>query len=208
MPRVQVSSENFPSSLLLTITASLQAGAVVIFPTETVYGMGTSVFSRTGIQRIYKLKGRQGRKPLALLVHTLAAAQPLVDTIPVEAEKLAKQFWPGPLTLVFKASPLGLLVTGGLPTIGVRIPDHPTALALLKKAGIPLATTSVNRSGQKPAISGKTAATLFGRHVDWVIDGGVCRVKAASSVVDLSHYPFTVIRDGAIPKKKLEKAIQ
>jgi L-threonylcarbamoyladenylate synthase len=179
----------------------------VIFPTETVYGIGTSVFSLVGIQRIYALKGRHGRKPLALLVHSLAAAKPLVETIPPEAERLAKRFWPGPLTLVLKASPLGRLVTGGLSTIGVRIPDHPMALAIIKATGVPLATTSVNRSGQKPAVSGVQAAKLFGKKVDYLIDGGVCRVKTASSVIDLTHYPFMVIREGAITKKVLEKAI-
>jgi L-threonylcarbamoyladenylate synthase len=161
----------------------------------------------TGIKRIYALKGRQGRKPLALLVPTLAAAHPLVEDIPREAERLAERFWPGPLTLVLKASPLGRLVTGGLATIGVRIPDHPMALAILKKVGIPLATTSVNRSGQAPAVSGLTATKLFGSRVDCVIDAGHCRVKEASSVIDMSHYPFTVIREGAIPKKMLEKCI-
>jgi len=192
---------------LLRAAAALQSGGVVIFPTETVYGIGTSVFSRSGIRRIYELKGRQGRKPLAILVHSLSAARPLVEVIPPEAERLAKRFWPGPLTLVLSASPLGCLVTGGLPTIGIRIPDHPVALAILKKVGIPLATTSVNRSGQKPAVSGSTAAKLFGSHVDYLIDGGTCRVRTASSVIDLSHYPFTVIREGAIAKSALEKEI-
>jgi L-threonylcarbamoyladenylate synthase len=144
---------------------------------------------------------------LALLVHSLAAALPLVEEIPREAERLAQRFWPGPLTLVLMASPLGRLVTGGLATIGVRIPDHPVALAILKMTGIPLATTSVNRSGQKPAVSGAQAARLFGKKVDYLINGGICSVKTASSVIDLSHYPFTVIREGAISRKILEKEI-
>ncbi len=186
---------------------TLQKGGVVIFPTETVYGMGTSVFSPVGIGRIYALKGRHGRKPLALLVPSLAAAGPLVETIPPEAERLAERFWPGPLTLVLKASPLGRLVTGGLATIGVRIPDHPVALAILEASGIPLATTSVNRAGEKAAVSGKEAAKLFGKKVDYLIDGGTCRVQTASSVIDLSHYPFLVIREGAIPKTALEREV-
>ena len=180
---------------------------MVIFPTETVYGIATSVFSLPGIRRIYKLKGSQGRKPLALLVHSLSAAKPLVESIPPEADRLAKRFWPGPLTLILKASPLGRLVTGGLATIGVRIPDHPVALSILKAAGIPLATTSVNRSGQKPTISGREAAKLFGSKVDYLIDGGICRLKTASSVVDMSHYPFMVVREGALSKKLLEKEV-
>jgi L-threonylcarbamoyladenylate synthase len=183
-------------------------GGVVIFPTETVYGIGTSVFSPTGIRRIYELKGRHGRKPLALLVHSIEAASPLVDEIPIEAKRLAERFWPGPLTLVLKASALGRMVTGGLVTIGVRIPDHSIALEILRKLKIPLATTSVNRSGQKPAISGLHAARLFGKKVDYLIDAGHCRVKTASSVIDLSHYPFTVIREGAIPKKLLEEVLR
>jgi len=203
----RATGRSLPAKILANIASDLQAGAVVIFPTETVYGIGTSVFSRTGIQRIYKLKGRQGRKPLALLVPSLAAASPLVETIPPEAARLAECFWPGPLTLVFKASALGRLVTGGLATIGVRIPDHPIALAILRKVGIPLATTSVNRSGQKPATSGAEAAKFFGSQVDWLIDGGHCRVKTASSVIDLSHYPFMIVREGALSKKTLEKAL-
>lgn len=185
----------------------LSSGGVAIFPTETVYGIGASVFSLGGIKRIYDLKGREGRKPLALLVPHLEAAGPLVESIPVEAKRLANKFWPGPLTLVLMASPLGRLVTGGLLTIGVRVPDHPIALELLRKMQVPLATTSVNRSGQKPAVSAKECARLFGKKVDCLIDGGACRVKTASSVVDMSHYPFTVIREGAIPKRVLEKEV-
>jgi L-threonylcarbamoyladenylate synthase len=200
-------SQKIPAAVLSRLSADLQAGAVAIFPTETVYGIGTSAFSPAGIRRIYRLKGRQGHKPLALLVPSLAAARPLIETVPPEAERLAKKFWPGPITLIFKASPLGRLVTGGLATIAVRIPDHPIALAILKKAGVPLATTSVNRSGQKPAVTGSACTRLFGSQVDWLVDAGTCRVKAASSVVDLSHYPITIIREEAIPRKLLEKAL-
>ncbi len=179
----------------------------MIFPTETVYGMGTSVFSLGGIRRIYALKGRRDRKPLALLLPSLEAARPFVENIPVEARRLADRFWPGPLTLVLEASTLGRLVTGGLRTIGLRVPNHPVALAILKKVGLPLATTSVNRSGEKPAITGAAAVKLFGKQVDAVVEEGTCRVKTASSVVDLSHYPFTIIREGALPKSVLEKVV-
>jgi L-threonylcarbamoyladenylate synthase len=205
---VRTRSGKIPAHALKVVVAALQAGSVVIFPTETVYGIGTSAFSLAGIQRIYALKGRNWRKPLALLVHRLEEAHPLVESVPSEARRLASHFWPGPLTLVFKASPLGQLITGGLATIGIRIPDHPVALALLRNTGVPLATTSVNRSGQAPAVSGTASAKLFGSSVEWLIDSGACRVKKASSVVDLSHYPFMVIREGAIPKKELERVLE
>ncbi len=204
--RVRVKGQ-LPARVLSHVVQTLLAGGVAIFPTETVYGIGASAFSHGGIKRIYKLKGRKWNKPLALLVTSLDAAAPLLKDVPPEAFHLAKTFWPGPMTLVLQASPLGKLVTGGLPTIGVRVPDHPVALAVLKAVGLPLATTSVNRSGEEPATSGEEAATLFGSQVDWLIDGGACVIKEASSVVDLSHYPFSVKRQGSISKKDLEKAL-
>jgi L-threonylcarbamoyladenylate synthase len=196
-----------PPKVLSKILETLKTGGVAIFPTETVYGIGTSAFSIGGIRRIYQLKGRKWNKPLALLVKSLEAAAPLVESIPPEAHRLAKKYCPGPLTLVFSASPLGKIVTGGIPTIGVRIPDHPVALALLRKMDVPLATTSVNRAGEEPETTGTGAAKLFGSKVDCVIDGGACRIKEASSVVDFSHYPFTVKREGAIRKKVLEMTL-
>lgn len=211
-PRKKTHSHRLPTGrlspdLLAALAADLESGAVAIFPTETVYGIGTSAFSISGVRRIYALKGRRERKPLAVLVSELASAVPLVQSIPPEATRLAKAFWPGPLTLVFAASPLGQLITGGLTTVGIRIPDHPIALSILRAAKVPLATTSVNRSGEEPATSGAQSRKLFGNQVDWLLDSGACRVKVASSVVDLSHFPFTVIREGAISKKKLEDVL-
>jgi L-threonylcarbamoyladenylate synthase len=204
---VRARSGHLQRSLLQEIARHVSGGGVVVFPTETVYGVGTSAFSSAGIRRIYQLKGRSWTKPLALLVPSLKAAGPLVEEIPPEAFRLSEAFWPGPLTLIFKASPLGKLVTGGLQTIGVRVPRHPIALALLEMVGVPMATTSVNRSGENPATSGHRARQVFGADVEWLIDGGVCAVKKASSVVDLSSYPFTVKRHGAIHKAVLEKTL-
>jgi len=204
---VRLKARRLPAGVLSKVVDALRRDGVAIFPTETVYGIGASAFSHAGIRRIYQLKGRRWNKPLALLVPSLEAASPLVETIPPEAIRLAEAFWPGPMTLVLTASPLGKLVTGGLATIGVRIPNHPVALGILRAVGVPLATTSVNRSGQKPATSGRTAARLFGSKVDWMIDGGVCRMQEASSVIDVSRFPFTVKRQGAIPKQDLERTL-
>jgi L-threonylcarbamoyladenylate synthase len=205
--RVRLRANRLPKDVLSQLIAELRADGVAIFPTETVYGIGASAFSVSGIRKIYRLKGRRWNKPLALLVSSLEAAVPLVEKIPPEAFHLAKSYWPGPMTLVLTASPLGRLVTGGLPTIGVRVPDHPVALAILKALGMPMATTSVNRSGEEPATSGAQAGKIFGSKVEWFLDGGVCAIKEASSVIDLSSYPFTVIRQGAIAKKDLEKTL-
>jgi len=210
LSKIQKTQKSFPANeitILTQLAEDLRNGALAIFPTETVYGLGASAFSSAGIRRIYALKGRRWNKPLALLVPDLKAAAPLLETIPAEAFRLAEAFSPGPLTLVLKASHLGKLVTGGLETIGVRIPDHPLALAILKAAGIPLATTSVNRSGEPPATSGAKSRKLFGDHVEWLFDGGACRMKKPSSVIDLSHYPFTIVREGAISKKALARIL-
>ena len=192
------------ASSLEQVARALLAGEVAVFPTETVYGIGAGAFATQAIRRIYELKGRHGRKPLAILVASLDAARPLVETIPPEALRLAEAFCPGPMTFVLAASPLGRLVTGGLATIGVRVPAHPIALELITRVGLPLATTSVNRSGGKPATSHQQALEIFKADVEWFLDGGECALKQPSSVVDFSHYPFTVIGDGALPKKKIE----
>jgi L-threonylcarbamoyladenylate synthase len=204
---IRLRGHRLPPAALSQLIDDLRAGSIAIFPTETVYGIGTSAFSHGGIRRIYALKGRRWNKPLALLVPSLEAAAPLVEDIPPEAFRLAEEFWPGPMTLVFRASALGKLVTGGLPTMGVRIPDHPFALAILRTVGVPLATTSVNRSGEDPATSGVSAAKIFGSKVEWMIDGGACPLKEASSVIDLSHYPFTIKRQGSIAKQALENVL-
>lgn len=204
---LRVRSGKLPAKSLAALCSDLVAGAVVIFPTETVYGLGASVFHPRSIRRIYQLKGRTWRKPLAILVSSLESAWPLIEEIPPEAQRLAVRFWPGPLTLILKASSLGRIVAGGLSSIAVRVPDHPIANAILEKVGVPLATTSVNRAGQTPASTGLEAKRLFGSQVNWLIDGGPCRVKQPSSVVDLTHYPFMVIRDGAINKRSLESVL-
>ena len=190
-----------------TLVAAISAGAVAILPTETVYGLVTSAFSIEGIRAIYKLKGRLWKKPLALMVHELKAAAPFLESIPPEAEALAEHFCPGPLTLVFKASLLGQMLMGGTQTVGVRIPDHQDTLKLLRKIAVPLASTSANPSGKPDAVSVTQAKRYFGAKVKWIIDGGACRVKTPSSVVDFSHYPFTITRESAIAKKDLEKIL-
>jgi L-threonylcarbamoyladenylate synthase len=204
---VRIRRKHIQKALLKEIAGDIRGGAVAIFPTETVYGMGTSAFSRRGIKNIYRLKGRRWNKPLQLLVPSLNAALPLVEAIPDEAFRLAKKFCPGPITFILPASPLGRMVTGGLNAIGIRVPDHSLVLSLLKAVGVPVAATSANLSGRQPATTGAQARQLFEKKVDWLIDGGACRLSRASSVIDFTRFPFTVRREGAIGRKILEKVI-
>ncbi|MFA6170453.1 MAG: L-threonylcarbamoyladenylate synthase [Candidatus Margulisiibacteriota bacterium] len=162
----------------------LKSGGVIAFPTETVYGIGTLLGSRKGINKIYKLKGRPKNKPLQVLVPSLAEAKKLAKFNPA-ALVLAKKEWPGPLTLVLPA-------LKGKKTIGIRIPAHPLTLKLLKKTG-PLASTSANESGEKPALTALEVIAAL-PELDLVIDGGEAKLGKPSKIIDLTGPKPKIIR--------------
>jgi L-threonylcarbamoyladenylate synthase len=183
----------------------LREGGVAVFPTDTVYGIGASVFRPGAIRRIYRLKGRSYKKPLPLLVADPRQAEPLVEPLSDRLRRLLRDRWPGPLTVVFRTSSLGKLATGGKETVAVRVPDHPAARALLKAVGSPLAVTSANPSGKPPAATGAAARRMFGGRVEVLWDGGRCPVGVASTVLDASSLQWTLVREGAVKKKELLK---
>ncbi|MBU0630117.1 MAG: threonylcarbamoyl-AMP synthase [Candidatus Margulisbacteria bacterium] len=154
----------------------LTSGGVVAFPTETVYGIGALLYSRKGINKIYKLKKRPRNKPLQVLVSSLAEARKLAEFSP-QALALARKAWPGPLTLVLPS-------LKGKRTIGLRVPRHPLTLKLLKLTG-PLAATSANESGEKPALTAFEVIAAL-PELDLVIDGGKARLGQASKVIDFT----------------------
>ena len=169
----------------------LRSGAVVAFPTDTVYGLGASADDEVAQKRIYQIKGRPVGMPLILMVAAESQLEGLVH-VDSQAEAMMRKWWPGPLTLVLHA--LG----GG--TLGVRIPKHKVALDLLRHAG-PLMTTSANLHGRDPAMSAEEAGALSG--VMAVVDGGAARGGMASTVVDLTGPEPHVLREGAIPAPEL-----
>lgn len=183
--------------------AALDLGGVMAIPTDTVYGLAAGAFRPQAIARIYALKGRSYKKPLPFLVADFAQAAALVEPIARNLRALLDRYWPGPLTVVFKTSSLGRWVTGGKDTIAVRIPRHPAALALLKALNYPLATTSANPSGREPAASGAAAAKMFAGRVPLLWDAGRCPVGEASTVLDASSWPWTLLREGAVKKDEL-----
>ncbi len=181
----------------------LREGGVAVFPTDTVYGIGASVFRPQAIRRIYKLKGRSYKKPFPVLVSDVKQALALVEPPDARLRRLLKKYWPGPLTVVFNTSSLGRWTTGGRETLALRIPAHPAALALLKKMGQPLAVTSANKSGQPEAVTGAAARRLFGGKVDVIIDGGRRPRGVPSTVLDVSSTVWTLAREGAVTKAEL-----
>ena len=169
----------------------LRSGAVLAFPTDTVYGLGASFDDEVAQKRIYQIKGRPVGMPLILMVAAESQLEGLVH-IDSRAESYIRRWWPGPLTLILHA-------TGGR-TLGVRIPKHKVALGLLRHAG-PLMTTSANLHGGEPAMNADEAAALQG--VMAVVDGGVARGGTASTVLDLTGPEPHVLREGAIPTAQL-----
>lgn len=187
---------------------ALASGGVVVIPTDTVYGVACGAFNAHAVARIYELKGRSYDKPLPILIPSADQVSLVAADIPTEAFRLMGEFWPGALTLVFKTAPLASVAAHGRPTIAIRVPDHGIVRTLLDNAGVPIAATSANRSGEPAIATGAEAIDLFKGQVDVIIDGGPCEIGRASTVVDASRYPFMVLRDGAIPKKDLERCLR
>lgn len=194
-----------PASILRQTADALRDGGLAVFPTDTVYGLAASVFRPLSIRRIYRLKGRSYKKPLPLLVADAAQAEPLVEPLSPRLRRLLRDYWPGPLTVVFKTSSLGRMVSGGKETVAIRVPDHPGARALLRVFNAPLAVTSANPSGRPPAATGTAAARIFKGKVEVLWDGGKCPGGVASTVLDASSDHWTLVREGAVGKNELLK---
>lgn len=185
----------------------IESGGILIFPTDTVYGIACNAFNPIAVGKIYALKGRSYSKPLPILLPESHQLNLVAKEVPPESKKLIDAYWPGPLTLVFKTAPMAAVASHGRHTIAVRVPDHGVVRHILTTVQIPLAATSANSSGKPSLTDGKEAVKLFNGKVDLIIDGGVCEWRKESSVVDATHYPFTVIREGAISKSHLAKQL-
>jgi L-threonylcarbamoyladenylate synthase len=175
----------------------LRSGGLVVFPTETVYGLGANALDPAAVRKIYELKGRPFNSPLIVHVATVAQAKALAMEWLPEADRLAQQYWPGPLTLVVpKKSFIPDEVTAGLQTVGVRIPRHPVALALLREAGVPIAAPSANRFTQLSPTTAQHVREAFGPDTPFLLDGGPCEVGLESTVISVSREGLEVLRPG------------
>jgi L-threonylcarbamoyladenylate synthase len=198
-----------PTPEALELAAELlEAGRLVAFPTETVYGLGALASDSQAIRSLFAAKGRPPDHPV--IVH-LASTSQLADwaaEIPREADALARAFWPGPLTLVLRrTSRASDLITGGLDTIGLRIPAHPVAQQLLRLVSGPLAAPSANRFGRVSPTTAEHVLSELEGLVDLILDGGACSVGVESTIVDLSRGRPVVLRPGGITVESLEQVI-
>ena len=187
---------------------AIRSGRLVAFPTETVYGLGADATSPSSVRRIFAAKGRPATDPLIVHVPDLAAATPLVTTMPAIALELAALFWPGPLTLVLpRSARIPPEVSAGGSTVAIRVPSHPVALALVREARVPIAAPSANLFARpSPTTAAHVLADLDGA-VDVVVDGGPTPIGVESTVLDLTQDPPVVLRPGGVSLEALRAAV-
>ena len=190
----------------------LRAGRLVAFPTETVYGLGANALDAEAVARIYTVKRRPATSPLIVHVASIEMAESLVARWPEIAARLAQKFWPGPLTLVLekqleKQPVIPDIVTANLPTVGLRMPAHPIALALIRTAGVPLAAPSANRFTELSPTTAEHVRRSLGSDVDLILDGGPCQVGIESTVLSLAESKPILLRPGGISRTELEAIV-
>jgi len=175
----------------------IQSGGLVVFPTETVYGLGANALDAAAVKKIYALKGRPMTSPLIVHVASIEQARELAAEWSEEADELAREYWPGPLTLVVpKKAAIPEEVTAGLPTVGLRMPRHPVALELLRSVGVPIAAPSANRFTQLSPTTAAHVREAFGDETPFLLDGGPCEVGLESTVVAVTKDGLEVLRPG------------
>lgn len=197
-----------PDSALTDAAERLRSGGIVAFPTETVYGLGAAVFNETALARVFEAKNRPRFDPLIVHIADRESLANLVETVPAAAQTLAERFWPGPLTLVLSKKPaVPDLATAGLPTVAVRMPNHPLALALIQRVGIPLAAPSANPFGHISPTTARHVRDSLGDRVDRILDGGPCAVGVESTIVSFATASPTLLRPGGLPTEAIEALI-
>lgn len=187
---------------------ALERGEVIVFPTETFYGLGADALNRDAVERVAALKGRNPDSPISVIVADREMLDQVVSDVPVLAKKLIDRFWPGPLTLILSGKP-------GLPgpllnregKIGVRISSHPTATRIARELGRPVTATSANPSGKEPARTIQEARSYFTGGIEIFLDGGILTGKKGSTVAEVIEGKLRIIREGGISAQELIKWI-
>lgn len=194
---------------LKTAAAVLKNGGLVVFPTETVYGIGANALDARAVKAIFRAKGRPQDNPLIVHVDGMKMLSGIAFDVPETARKLFRAFSPGPLTVVLKKKPLVPdCVTAGLDTVAVRIPSHPAARSLIRACGFPLAAPSANRSGKPSPTTYPMALHEMDGRADAVIDGGNCGHGLESTVVSIVDDEVTILRPGSVTREMIEKVLK
>jgi L-threonylcarbamoyladenylate synthase len=191
---------NVDTEILGKAAEVIRKGGVLLYPTDTIYGLGCDALNGAAIQRVFEIKRRADDKPALVLIQDGAMLDMLAAEFPPIASRLAKRFWPGPLTIIFKSRwDLHPLLTSSAGRVGVRIPDNDFCRRLLKETGVPIVSTSANISGSEGPGDIGSLRSVFGSLVDLVVDGGEPVSSKPSTVVDVSDGTLKIVREGVIP---------
>jgi L-threonylcarbamoyladenylate synthase len=196
------------SDILQRAAATLQSGGLVAIPTETVYGLAANALNAQAVAKIFAAKERPFFDPLIVHIAEESWWPRVVSDFPPLARKLAAKFWPGPLTIILpKSTAVPPLVTSGLLTVGVRVPDHPLTQQLLRLADVPVAAPSANPFGRLSPTTADHVRQQLGDRVEIILDGGPCRVGVESTIIQVQHDVATLLRPGGIPLEEIEALI-
>ena len=203
-----MNTQHLTSGDIQQAASLLRQGRLVALPTETVYGLAADATRARAVRAVYDAKGRPEQKPLNVLVDGMGMVETVCRDIPGDAYRLAEAFWPGPLTMILWGnSALPSIVPAGGGTQGVRCPDHPDTLAVIKALDRPLACPSANLSGQPSPKSANDVLAQLGGNIDAVLDGGPCSVGVESTILDLTATPYRILRQGGLGREKIEAVL-
>ncbi len=205
---VKINPDNPESSLIRYAADQIRAGEVLGMPTDTFYGLASDPFNLRAVDRVYDIKTRNRHKPLSLLIESIDQAEELAKPLPDEFYRLAKKYWPGPLTLIIKAgSRLPLKVTANTGNVAIRVPNSSIALAVVRAASIPITATSANLSGASECTSAEAVRDQLGERIAIIVDGGPSPRSVPSTIIDLTDEEarWKVMREGAIPAQEISE---
>ncbi|HEX2924719.1 MAG TPA: L-threonylcarbamoyladenylate synthase [Ruminiclostridium sp.] len=205
---IKIDAANIDKNKLRPAAEALQTGRIVAFPTETVYGLGANALDEEAVKQIFKAKGRPSDNPLIVHIADRKKVTELTASVPEKAAALMDKLWPGPITLVMKkSSVIPDVITAGLDTVAIRMPEHPVALELIRLAEIPVAAPSANVSGKpSPTTACHVLDDLDGK-IEMIVDAGSSRVGLESTVLDVSVEPPVLLRPGGITPRQIEEII-
>lgn len=204
----RVDRDNPESEFLAEASSIIRAGGLVVFPTETVYGLGADALNPYAVERIFRVKGRPPDNPLIVHIAVHDDLFILGKGIDWRAEALAKKFWPGPLTLVVpRSNKLPAITVAGLDTVAIRMPRHPVALGLIRLSGVPIAAPSANLSGRPSPTTADHVIRDLADRVDAILDAGPTDIGVESTVIDLTSEPPQVLRPGGVTVEELRAVV-
>lgn len=200
---------NIEYTKLKEVATAIKNGKVVVFPTETVYGIGTNGLDEKAIEKLYKLKKRPKNKPISLLVNNIDMINDIAEDITELEYKLINKFMPGPLTIILKKkNKIPNILTANSSTVGIRIPQNEIAIKLIEYAKVPIATSSANISGKSSGINLKNIMKDFNDDIDYYIDGGFSKIGIASTVVQVLDGIPHILREGVITIDEIKKVVE